>query len=65
MSLTYSKKLGGGVNRLIFVNNNTGPIYNRYIPGSGVGSKNRSVRRHLLRKATTNSACCNNLLIFN
>ena len=64
MSFTYNKKLGGGVNRLIFVNKNTGPIYNRYVPGSGVGSRNRSVRRHLLRKATTNSACCSNIPIF-
>ena len=50
--LVNSKSTAGGVHRLIFVNN-SGFNYNRFIPGSGVGGMNRSVRRYQYRHATT------------
>ena len=50
--LVKSKSTAGGVHRLIFVNP-TGYNYNKFIPGSGVGGMNRSVRRYQYRHATT------------
>ena len=50
--LVRSKSTAGGVHRLIFVNN-SGFNYNRFIPGSGVGGMNRSVRRYQYRHATS------------
>ena len=47
-----AKSTAGGVCRLIFVNP-TGYNYNKFIPGSGVGGMNRSVRRYQYRHATT------------
>ena len=44
---------GGGVRRLIFQNQFSNYNYNRFIPGSGVGGMNRSVRRYQYRHATT------------
>lgn len=50
--LVNSKSTAGGVHRLIFVNNSSFN-YNRFIPGSGVGGMNRSVRRYQYRHATS------------
>lgn len=50
--LVRSKSTAGGAHRLIFVNP-TGNNYNKFIPGSGVGGMNRSVRRYQYRHATT------------
>jgi hypothetical protein len=47
-----SKSTAGGTSRLIFVNH-TGYNYNKFIPGSGVGGLNSSVRRHKYREATS------------
>jgi hypothetical protein len=44
--------MAGAVRRLIFTNQKVGFNYNHYVPGSGVGSLNISVRRHLKRFAT-------------
>jgi len=43
----------GGARRLIFVNNTKTNLENKYVSGSGVGSRNTSVRRALKRKATS------------
>jgi len=43
----------GGVRRLIFQNQFSNYNYNRFIPGSGVGGMNQSVRRHQYRNATS------------
>lgn len=45
--------MAGAVRRLIFTNQKVGFNYNHYVPGSGVGSLNISVRRHLKRFATS------------
>jgi hypothetical protein len=55
------------VQRLRFTNQKSVYNYNHYVPGSGVGSLNISVRRHLKRFATsaqgTNSIpCCPELM---
>ncbi len=56
--------MAGGVHRLIFTNQVNQYIQNRYVPGSGVGGQNISVRRHLKRFATRgrNGLCCPELL---
>lgn len=43
----------GGVRRLVFQNQFSNYNYNRFIPGSGVGGMNRSVRRYQYRHATS------------
>jgi hypothetical protein len=43
----------GGAHRLIFQNQFSNYNYNRFIPGSGVGGMNRSVRRYQYRHATS------------
>ena len=50
--LVRGKSSAGGAHRLIFVNP-SGYNYNKFIPGSGVGGMNRSVRRYQYRHATT------------
>ena len=50
--LVKSNNISAGSSRLIFVNP-TGNNYNKFIPGSGVGGMNRSVRRYQYRHATT------------
>ncbi len=50
--LVRPKSTASGTGRLIFVNP-TGYNYNKFIPGSGVGGMNRSVRRYQYRHATT------------
>lgn len=51
--LVNPKRLGAGTSRLIFTNQASGLNFNRYIPGSGVGGRNRSVQRYLFRQATS------------
>jgi hypothetical protein len=59
--------MAGAVRRLIFTDKS---VYNnnRYVPGSGVGGQNISVRRHLKRFATSpqgkdpKAPCCPELL---
>tara|TARA_B100000282_G_C31586643_1_gene423674 strand:- start:380 stop:628 length:249 start_codon:yes stop_codon:yes gene_type:complete len=48
--------IAGGQKRLIFTGNKKTSLFNKYTPGSGVGSLNASVRRHLQRKATSNAS---------
>ena len=43
--------MAGAVRRLIFTDKSV-YNYNHYVPGSGVGGQNISVRRHLKRFAT-------------
>ena len=50
--LVRAKSTAGGV-RLVFQNPVSGYNYNRFIPGSGVGGMNRSVRRYQYRHATS------------
>ena len=45
--------MAGGVRRLIFTNQKSVDNQNHYVPGSGVGGRNISVRRHLKRFATS------------
>jgi hypothetical protein len=45
--------MAGGVHRLIFTNQKSVDNQNHYVPGSGVGGRNISVRRHLKRFATS------------
>ena len=47
--------------RLIFVNPTEGNFHGKYIVGSGVGSRNRSVQKALQQRASNNSQgkpCC-------
>ena len=56
-----NKISGTGVTRNMFLGlnyNESFRIENRYILGSGVGSKNISVRRNLERRALENGKCC-------
>jgi hypothetical protein len=45
--------MAGAVRRLRFTNQKSVFNYNHYVPGSGVGSLNIAVRRHLKRFATS------------
>jgi hypothetical protein len=45
--------MAGGVGRLVFTNQKSVDNQNHYVPGSGVGGRNISVRRHLKRFATS------------
>ena len=52
---------GGGVNRLRFVKKTQGPIFNKYIVGSGVGGVSRANHAALRRRANNNAQqhpCC-------
>jgi len=53
MNAFYNKTMAGAVRRLIFTNQKSKFNYNHYVPGSGVGAQNISVRRHLKRFATS------------
>ena len=44
---------GGGARRIIFTNKSSDSIVTRFVPGSGVGGLNRSVRRYQYRQATS------------
>ena len=53
IGLVRSHSLGGGTRRIIFTNITNDSTVNRFVPGSGVGSLNRSVRLHQYRQATS------------
>jgi hypothetical protein len=44
---------GGGARRIIFTSIANDSTINRFVPGSGVGALNRSVRLHQYRLATS------------
>lgn len=51
--LVRATSTAGGVRRLVFQNQISNYNYNHFIPGSGVGGMNRSVRRYQYRHATS------------
>jgi hypothetical protein len=51
--LVRSKSTAGGAHRILFTNIANDSTVNRFIPGSGVGGLNRSVRRYQYRQATS------------
>lgn len=62
----YSGTRAGGVRRLRFVNPKQGPIWNKYIVGSGVGAVSRANRAAYRKRASNNAQqkpcgprCCN------
>ena len=60
--LVRATSTAGGAHRLIFTNQVSIYNYNKYVPGSGVGSVNRSVKRALNREAAfcNGNKCCAN-----
>lgn len=46
-------KAAGGARRIIFTSIANDSTINRFVPGSGVGALNRSVRHHQYRLATS------------
>lgn len=51
--LVRAYSTGGGARRIIFTSISDNSSVNRFIPGSGVGGMNRSVRRYQYRHATS------------
>jgi len=51
--LVRATSTAGGAHRLIFQNQFSNYNFNRFIPGSGVGGMNRSVRRYQYSHATS------------
>ena len=51
--LVRSRSTAGGVGRVFFINTANDSTVNRFVPGSGVGGLNRSVRRYQYRQATS------------
>ena len=51
--LVRATSTGGGVRRIIFTSIANDSTVNRFVPGSGVGALNRSVRLHQYRQATS------------
>jgi hypothetical protein len=51
--LVRPTKTGGGARRIIFTSIANDSTINRFVPGSGVGGLNRSVRLHQYRQATS------------
>lgn len=51
--LVRSKSTAGGASRVFFINTANDSTINRFVPGSGVGGLNRSVRRYQYRQATS------------
>ena len=51
--LVRAKSTAGGAHRLLYTNIANDSTINRFIPGSGVGGLNRSVRRYQYRQATS------------
>ena len=51
--LVRAKSTTGGARRIIFTSIANDSTVNRFIPGSGVGGLNRSVRRYQYRQATS------------
>ena len=57
----YSGTRSGGTRRLIFVNPKQGPIWNKFIVGSGVGAVTRANRAAYKKRANNNAQqkpCC-------
>jgi hypothetical protein len=54
-SIMPNRSGAGGQRRLIFTGNVKTNLFNKYTPGSGVGSLNRSVKRILNRRATSSN----------
>jgi hypothetical protein len=51
--LVRPSKAAGGARRIIFTSIANDSTINRFVPGSGVGALNRSVRHHQYRLATS------------
>ena len=51
--LVRQSKAAGGARRIIFTSIANDSTINRFVPGSGVGALNRSVRHHQYRLATS------------
>ena len=51
--LVRATSAAGGVRRIIFTSIANDSTVNRFIPGSGVGALNSSVRRYQYRQATS------------
>lgn len=51
--LVRAKSTAGGVRRLLFYTVLNDSTINRFVPGSGVGALNRSVRRYQYQHATS------------
>jgi hypothetical protein len=51
--LVRAKSTAGGAHRILYTNIANDSTINRFIPGSGVGGLNRSVRRYQYRQATS------------
>ena len=51
--LVRQSKAAGGARRIIFTSIADNSSENRFVPGSGVGGLNRSVRRYQYRQATS------------
>lgn len=51
--LVRSRSTAGGVGRIFFINTANDSTVNRFVPGSGVGGLNTSVRRYQYRQATS------------
>jgi hypothetical protein len=51
--LVRAKSTTGGVRRLLFATVLNDSTINRFVPGSGVGGLNRSVRRYQYQRATS------------
>lgn len=51
--LVRAKSTAGGAHRIFFVSIANDSTINRFVPGSGVGALNRSVRRYQYRQATS------------
>lgn len=60
--LVRSVSTAGGAHRLIFTNQVSIYNFNKYVPGSGVGGLNRSVKKALIRNASfcNGTSVCNN-----
>ena len=50
--LVHPTSSGGGARRIIFTNKSSDSIVTRFVPGSGVGALNRSVKNYLYTHAT-------------
>ena len=61
--LVRAKSTAGGVRRLFFVTVLNDSTINRFVPGSGVGALNRSVRRYQYQYATSCETPAGNLRI--
>lgn len=51
--LVRPTRAAGGASRIIFTSIADNTTVNRFVPGSGVGALNRSVRLHQYRQATS------------